>query len=153
MASSKLELIAKELQLLNSEKFNTVYFHGKTMLPFLREADELSVIPITPEEVKLGDIVTYYQDDKFPTRRVIKDLNSKNSFLIQGDNIPKIKFIVPYDLILGKVVARKRNKHWIYPTSAIWKWTTFKILKRERLKYKLKNLKKRGLAQTIKRLF
>lgn len=144
------EISAKELQLLGSEKFDSVYFHGKTMLPFLREADELRVTPISMDKISRGDIVTYLMDDKFPTRRIIKIKKNQNIMHIQGDSIPHIKFMVPFDSVIGQVIARKRNGKWIDNSSASWRFTAFIILFREKTKLFITRFKKKGLAQAFK---
>ena len=64
--------IAKELQLESSSRLNLVYFHGETMFHFLQEGDELIVQPVDWNDIVPGDIVTYREELKFPTRRVIK---------------------------------------------------------------------------------
>lgn len=153
MKASKIEIVAKEIQLLRSEDFDTVYFHGETMMPFLKEADELIVTPIDVSEIKPGDIVTYLDDDKFPTRRVIRNLKTKSCFLIQGDSIPKRKYVVPYNLVIGIAVARKRKGKWIYSNRLAWKWARFWVIKRERLKYKTKKIKRLGIIKTLTRFF
>lgn len=140
VSPTKIAISAKELQLLGSKNFDPVYFHGETMLPFLREADELIITPVNPTEIKLGDIVTYLDDDKFPTRRVIRDLKSKHSFLIQGDTSSKIKAVVPYDSVAGKAIGRKRNGKWIYQNNLRWKWAASQIVTREWIKRKLKKI-------------
>ena len=153
MKASKIEITAKEIQLLRSKEADTVYFHGETMMPFLREADELIVTAIDVSEIKPGDIVTYLDDDKFPTRRVIRNLKTKKSFLIQGDSIPKRRSVVPYNLVIGKAVARKRKGKWIYSHRLRWRWAKFRVMKRERLKYKTNNIKRLGIIKTLKRFF
>lgn len=146
------KIIAKELQLLSSNHAAPVYFHGKTMLPFLQEADELKVIPYTAAEVKLGDIVTYLFDDKFPTRRVIIKKNKKKIFIIKGDSINWINFKVPYENVIGLVIARKRGVKWITRKNLYWKWITFKNLFRESAKIKNKKLRVKGMLKSFKRL-
>ena len=67
MDSTRALLLAKELQLLNSTESRTLYFHGQSMFPFLREGDELIVQRTDWNEIRVGDVVTYRLADKFPT--------------------------------------------------------------------------------------
>ncbi len=152
MEDIKREIVAKELQLINSERAEPVYFHGKTMLPFFQEADELKVVPITADEVKIGDIVTYVFEDKFPTRRVIKRQNNKGRFIILGDSINWISFKVPFEDVIGLVIARKRESKWITVKNYYWKWHTFKRLLVESSKFKNKKMRIKGIIKAFKRL-
>jgi len=151
MRYDSLTFAAKKLQLLNSDKWDTVYFHGKTMRPFLQEGDELIIIPIDVKDISPGDIVAYSHKDKFPTRRVIRIFYPRKLFLIQGDNIPQKKFLVSFDHILGIATTRIRNTKTVNTDDIVWKLTSFWVLKRERIKYKLKEYPKKGLWGTIRR--
>ncbi len=109
--------IAKELQLENSKILGPVIFHGNSMSPFLEEGDELIVITVNWGEIKIGDIITYRLDKKFPTYRVVNKL--QDYLLLKPDNWPQI-FQVPREDILGKVIERKRGESSLSDTN--WQW-------------------------------
>ena len=151
MHADKTRRIAQSLQLVNSEKNKPVYFHGKTMWPFLYEGDELIVVPIEENPFQVGDIVTFWDGDKFPTKRVIRRIEHEGEVLIRGDNVPLQEFYVPEEDVLGLVVARKRDGKWIYRKGLYWKLFSFWIVKRERFIYKIADYQKLGLLKTIRR--
>ena len=62
--------VAHELRLSRPET-PPAYFHGLTMQPHLVEGDYVITEPISAADVRLGDVVTYRFEDKFPTRRVV----------------------------------------------------------------------------------
>ena len=109
--------IAKELQLENSKILGPVIFHGNSMSPFLEDGDELIVITVNLDEIKIGDIITYRLDKKFPTYRVVKKL--QDYLLLKPDNRPQI-FQVHREDILGKVIERKRGGSSL--SDANWQW-------------------------------
>ena len=122
--------IAKELQLENSSRLDLVYFHGATMFHFLQEGDELIVQPVDWNDIVPGDIVTYREKLKFPTRRVIKVQKDKQ-LIIKADHQPARRFyIVPESDVLGKVVARKRGNDWIFSDDEAWLETARNALRK-----------------------
>ena len=60
--------------------------------PFLRDGDELVVERVAWEAIRVGDIVTYRLDDRFPTCRVVARLGGK--LLLKADNWPASSFQV-----------------------------------------------------------
>jgi signal peptidase I len=118
LIKKSINTVAKELQLENSEIIGTVIFHGKSMSPFLEQGDELIVKPLKWKEIKIGDVVTYRFDDKFPTYRVIRKF--KTYLLLKPDNWQQIFEVKRKDL-LGKVIERKRVNSTLSCTN--WKWT------------------------------
>src|SRR5687768_14748632 len=114
MQSSRVLEIARDIQLLDSAHLGPVYFHGETMHPFLCEGDLLIVEPVAWDDIRPGDIVTYRDQHKYPTRRVLSVNRRKNVLHIRCDNIPHWDdLIVPREDVLGKVTARQRNGIWI----------------------------------------
>ena len=108
------------------------YFHGLTMLPLLREGDEVETEPVCAEDLAAGDVVTYRFEDKFPTRRVIAIDSARRTLLIMGDSIPgRREFVVPFDDVLARVVRRRRGGVWLTRTAFIWRAQTRRILIRE----------------------
>jgi hypothetical protein len=122
-----------ELQLAASDR-HLAYFHGRTMLPLLREGDEVRTEPIDWTQVRTGDVVTYRFEDKFPTRRVIVVDRPRRRFIIMGDSIPgRRDYLVPFDDVLARVTGRRREGQWLLRTSLTWRLRTLQVVARDRL--------------------
>jgi len=104
-------VIAKELQLSVSSESKTLYFHGMSMDPFLVEGDEVVVEPVRWPDIRIGDIVTYRFEDKFPTRRVVS--KTADRVRLWCENWPHRRFGASRSDVLGRAVARKRDGRWI----------------------------------------
>ena len=112
-------MIAKELQLAISSESKTLYFHGMSMHPFLVEGDEVVVEPVRWPDIRIGDIVTYRFEDKFPTRRVV----SKNADRVRlwCENWPDRRFGASRSDVLGRAIARKREGRWVTRDHPEWR--------------------------------
>jgi len=126
-------LAAKELQLRRS-RVEPVYFHGYLMLPLLREGDEVEVAPVSPAAIRAGDVVTYRDGEKFPTRRVMERRDDDSSLVIMGDSVrPRRTWVVAVDDVLGRVERRGRDGEWITTRNWRWQWQRHKVLVRYRI--------------------
>lgn len=124
---------AREIQLLDSAQLGPVYFHGETMRPFLGEGDLLIVEPVRWDDIRPGDIVTYRNQHKYPTRRVISIDRRKKVLHIYGDNVPQWEILtVPQRDVLGRATARQRSGTWLYASDKEWQSHTQAIMKRDR---------------------
>ena len=112
-------MIAGELQLELSSRSRTLHFHGESMRPFLGEGDEVVVDPVAFEDIRIGDVITYRFEEKFPTRRVVR--KGKSGFHLWCRNWPNRRFWAPKDDVLGRAVARRREGVWITHQDAEWK--------------------------------
>jgi hypothetical protein len=119
MPMADVRLIAKELQLSFSSETRTLYFHGTSMYPFLVEGDEVVVEPVTWREIRIGDVVTYRFEDKFPTRRVVWKTADRVGFWCE--NWPERRFEASPPEVLGRAVARKRDDRWITWRDPEWR--------------------------------
>lgn len=119
MDSTRARRLAKELQVLHSSADRTLYFHGQSMLPFLREGDGLIVRPVDWSAIRVGDVVTYRLADKFPTRRVVGKRDQ--SLLLWCENWPARRFRAAKHDVLGVVVAREREGSWLSCRAAAWR--------------------------------
>lgn len=121
-------LAAMEVQLASSHR-HPVRFHGFTMLPILRDGDEVQTEPVTCQAVRIGDIVTYRFEDKFPTRRVVAIDRQQGQFVIRGDSLPGHRdFRVPFEAVLARVVRRRRDGVWLTTASPTWRLRTARAL-------------------------
>jgi hypothetical protein len=131
VASDASRTIAHELR-LSRPGAPPSYFHGQTMRPHLVEGDLVVTEPVTASEVRIGDVVTYRFDDKFPTRRVVARDRRSRTFTIMGDSIPgRREYVVPFEDVLARVVRRQRDGAWLATRDAPWRWQTAKVVTRE----------------------
>ena len=122
-----------EIQLARSRS-EPAYFHGYLMLPLLREGDEVEVDPVAWGDVRPGDVVTYRDRDKFPTRRVVEIRHGSRVFVIMGDSIrPRRSWLVPFEDVIGRVARRRRNGRWMTTRHWRWRFQRAKVLVRHRL--------------------
>lgn len=117
MNQSEALRAAQELQLLSGESMD-VMFHGLSMDPLLFEGDCVIVEPVAISDVRIGDVVTYRHEDKYPTRRVVGC--GADHFILWCDAWPQRRFRAEHDAVLGRVVARVRNGHRLEATSPEW---------------------------------
>lgn len=128
MNPAQAKLIGKALQLELSSEEHALYFHGLSMLPFLQEGDLVIVRPVAWADIKRGDIVTYRNEDEFPTRRVFtKDATWLS---VRCDGWRKYVDDVQADDVLGRAEARCRDGRWITSSSLEWRLATLRAVGR-----------------------
>jgi hypothetical protein len=118
-----------------------VRFHGDSMRPFLEDGDRVIVEPVPWGEIRLGDLVTYRFEDKFPTRRVVH--KGRRSLLAWCDNWPDLRFRVGREQVLGRAIARERAGARLQRGDGAWAAATeraFVIFRRWRLRRTLKRV-------------
>jgi hypothetical protein len=118
MREPAARLAAKELQLSLSSETRTLHFHGESMRPFLVEGDAVVVAPVAWDDIRIGDVVTYRKDEKFPTRRVVR--RSRNGLFLWCENWPAREFFAARGDLLGRAVARQRGGEWVTWRDAEW---------------------------------
>ncbi len=128
MDPDRVRLIGKELQVHLSSAEHSLYFHGTSMLPFLQEGDLVIVRPIAWDELRRGDIVTYRNSDKFPTRRVSNKRADRLS--LRCDGRVTLEFHAEPDDILGRVERRFRDGCWISMSDPEWRRATRRVMVR-----------------------
>ncbi len=99
---------------------------GLSMHPAIREGETITVAPVTPVDIKRGDILLYLAGKKVIAHRVVsikkeeKDFTSRSSahskalnpqltFILRGDASPICDEPVEAQQILGKVVSVERH--------------------------------------------
>jgi signal peptidase I len=111
-----------------------VYFHGETMRPFMGEGDLVIVEPVDWEAIRVGDIITYRFEDKFPTRRVVSIDRGAATLVLRGDSIRgRPDFLVRRQDVLGRAEARVRAGVTVDRHSREWRWASFRALSSHRL--------------------
>ncbi|HEX2466269.1 MAG TPA: nucleotidyltransferase family protein, partial [Thermoanaerobaculia bacterium] len=132
MDSAVARRIARELALVQSQKIGPHVFHGATMLPFLVDGDEVSIEPVTFDQIRPGDVVTYRDQQYFPTRRVIRIDRRSRSLILKGDAIPHLTFFVLEEDVLGRATSIVRGERRSSASDAEWRETAEAIVARER---------------------
>jgi len=109
---------------------------GRSMYPTIRENEAITVEPVEPSSVNVGDIVLYRHDKGLVAHRVVRidsiepetpppcmlepchsSLIARYSFVTRDDTWGKEEVLVTGDQILGKVVKVERKGREIDPYS------------------------------------
>ena len=91
---------------------------GWSMHPSIRDGEAITVIPISPVEVRRGDIVFYRCNGNVFAHRVVsieKQQEDALRFILRGDALGSPDESVASHQILGKVVAVERGGHSVDP--------------------------------------
>jgi signal peptidase I len=81
------------------------------MYPTIRENEPITVEPIAPQDVKVGDIVLYRFEESVVAHRVIRIESRKGNglrFILREDTWGTLDEPVEAEQILGKVVSVER---------------------------------------------
>ena len=89
---------------------------GHSMYPTICDGDLITVGPIKPADICVGDIILYHHENGVVAHRVINIHAPQSSvpstqhlFLLRGDSAIKYDDPIRADQILGKVVSIERN--------------------------------------------
>jgi len=115
-----VRVLAKELQLEKSSALGPVEYHSHMMHPFIHDKDLLVAEPITFEQVREGDIITYREKDKFPTWRVVR--KESDRLILRPDNYWGLYVAAPGD-VLSRIVERRRGDQRL--TAEQWPWRIY----------------------------
>ena len=91
---------------------------GRSMYPTIREGEAITVEPILPSEVKVGDIILYRSDDGVIAHRVARIERGENDgrrFILRADTWGEYDEPVHADQVMGKVVSTERGGRIINP--------------------------------------
>ena len=80
--------------------------------------------------IRLGDVITYRDGDRFPTRRVVG--KSGVGLALWCENWPNRFFSASRNEVLGRAVARRRENGWLTRTDLAWQWARWTALARHR---------------------
>ena len=84
---------------------------GRSMYPTIRENEAITVEPVEPRNVKVGDIILYRFGENVVAHRVIQIEKSKGNtlhFILREDTWGLVDEPVEAEQILGKVVSVER---------------------------------------------
>lgn len=106
-----------------------VQVFGSSMFPLIRSGDIVTVKPMPPENLTVGEVLFYYKDGIFFAHR-LKERSSNSLIITRGDNLPfNDNFITPSE-VLGKIVTVERRGKKIDMESGLMRlvnWTTARI--------------------------
>lgn len=110
MMSDSSESVIRSL--LESGQAIRFQARGRSMAPFIRDGDTLTVEPVKPAALRLGAILfCVAPDGRFLCHRVLdlKKHGATLTALTRGDALTGPREVIPETAILGLVVARERN--------------------------------------------
>ena len=93
---------------------------GRSMYPTIRENEAITVEPVAPQDVKVGDIILYRSGNSVVAHRVIQtERGNRNTlrFILREDTWGTLDEPVEAEQILGKVVSVERAGRNIDPYS------------------------------------
>lgn len=97
-----------------------------SMEPSIHEGDYISVKAISTDELKVGDIISFYSDDKdiegrINTHRIVKK-NANNTFVTKGDaNKSEDSVLVSGDKVIGIYTGKLRFFRWLNSFASVKK--------------------------------
>jgi signal peptidase I len=84
---------------------------GRSMYPTIRENEAITVEPVAPQDVKVGDIILYRSGESVVAHRVMRIERGKGDtlrFILREDTWGTLDEPVEAEQILGKVVSVER---------------------------------------------
>ncbi|KPK96867.1 MAG: hypothetical protein AMJ95_11995 [Omnitrophica WOR_2 bacterium SM23_72] len=77
---------------------------GNCMVPLLKEDELVPFMPVSPSELKKGDIAVLKQDDTLFIHRILDKFEfCKQVFLIHKGDASPLPLVTPLDALIGKV--------------------------------------------------
>jgi signal peptidase I len=108
LAPETLKVVAELLSQTGEEYY--IPLHGNSMLPLLRDGDQLLVTPRI-DEIRLGDIVVFQRDGEWVSHRVLRvEEGGTNGLSLhtKGDRVIRPDKPFSVNLLVGKVLAVRR---------------------------------------------
>ncbi len=106
------EFYALARQLTESGIAVRLRLYGQSMYPLLRDGDLVDIVPISPKQVRIGDIVFFRSGRRLLAHRVIKRTVEGRSvrLITQGDSLPTADRPIDDEAdLLGRVEIVYRN--------------------------------------------
>ncbi len=124
------------ISLLGEGKSVCLNASGGSMYPFVKDGDIIKVVPLSENDIKIGDIISVDVDNKgkawFYAHRLIKIVkdNDKKLYITKGD-ASKGGFDEPvgFARIVGKVAEIERNGLEINLKRPLWRYLNTHIAK------------------------
>lgn len=102
------ERTALALEALHSSGFLRLQLRGASMLPTLWPGDEVEIASCSPGDVKVGDVVLAFRDDRFFLHR-LRAFSQNGDVITCGDAMPRPDPQFPAGAIIGEVVQVTRE--------------------------------------------
>ena len=115
-----LDLSAEILRQGGSFQFRA---HGSSMVPFIRDGDLLTVAPVAPAGLEIGDVVLFRtRRDRLLAHRLVhkSERGSEWTLEMQGDARLSSDRPVPGERVLGRVVRVQRDGRTYRPDRGSW---------------------------------
>lgn len=119
VSSSQL-LLDLSTELLGQGKRVRFRAPGRSMYPTIRENEAITVEPVAPQDVKVGDIILFRSGESVVAHRVMRIERGKGDtlrFILREDTWGTLDEPVEAEQILGKVVSVERAGRNIDPYS------------------------------------
>jgi signal peptidase I len=116
MNSLAAEFVSLTEYILQQGKGIRFLAKGKSMYPFIREEDTITVEPIEEGRLRLGDVIFYRSNEgRIIIHRVIKKVFYGDSMMIvtKGDASLVLDTAIPLEHVLGRVKLIQRGKKTI----------------------------------------
>jgi len=110
--SNQQLLLDLTTQLLRDGKSVRFRAPGRSMYPTIREGEAITVEPILPSQIKVGDIILHRLDDSVIAHRVARIDRKQGGalrFILRSDTWGQYDEPVHADQIMGKVVSAERG--------------------------------------------
>jgi signal peptidase I len=109
--SSNQLLLDLSTELLGRGKRVRFRAPGRSMYPTIRENEAITVEPVAPQDVKVGDIILFRSGESVVAHRVVRIERGKGEtlrFILREDTLGTLDQPVVAEQILGKVVSVER---------------------------------------------
>jgi len=111
LVSANHLLIDLSTELLGRGKSVRFRAPGRSMYPTIRENETITVEPVAPQDVKVGDIILYRLEESVIAHRVIRIERREGNahrFILCDDTLGTLDDPVEAEQVLGKVVSVER---------------------------------------------
>lgn len=115
LAVSSKELLVLMEAVLAKKRLFRFRARGWSMAPFIRDGDLITVEPLSNKKPGIGEVISFVhpQSGKLVVHRAV-DIDEKG-LLLQGDSLQAVSDgIVPYSLLLGRVIRIERNGEHVW---------------------------------------
>jgi signal peptidase len=105
------ETLSLRKQLIENKHSVKIEASGYSMFPFLRKGDVQTISPIPIEDIQIGDVVVFEQNNNWISHRVIaiQKTNNEISLILRGDTSRFLDPTVTKENYIGKTVSFERN--------------------------------------------
>jgi len=145
--------------LLQKGETVTIPLYGYCMRPFIENGDTATIKSIVAKDLKCGDIVVCKFESRFKIHRFLgfKTYLGQKHLVTKGDKCITKDGLVPFSLLLGKIIQVKKNNRIVNYESKKWNLINFLLGKlspyisiAERIVMLLIRLPRKGASKVFK---